>query len=329
MSQESLLGLLRRVTTNPAHRRELFEGLDSYAKAIRNSALPVIDYKTFLKSIHDVILRSESAVKSELLRIIRYGFVTSAHGDEIIAEEVHWLVIGSFEREGGELTERMQALKLMKAFISISPDTFPIGFARSLVAAAGQIDDGFRRVSLETLRELALANSYLVACCNGFKVLVEASVDPSLQDIADILLLTVLHLISQPNSRVNINVVLDLRILLSAFTDLDAAEGKDHRARLAMARSAVVTVMRTWVGVVLLTSDPLGLQVLIRLLKDSKVSPVVQETALETLTELFAPVVVKVSRLSSSINAYCSFRNLVVASSCPCSVEKTTSYRKL
>ena len=86
MSQESLLNLLLRVNNNPVQRRELFEGLDSYAKGLRRNPLPVGDYKTFLKTVHDIYIRSESAVKSELLRIIRYGFVTPAHGDEIITE---------------------------------------------------------------------------------------------------------------------------------------------------------------------------------------------------------------------------------------------------
>jgi len=189
----------------------------------------------------------------------------------------------------------MQALKLMKQFIAVAPMEFPFGFARSLVATSAQTGDGFRRVAIETLRELALANSYLVACCNGMKVLVEAAVDPALHDAADSLLLSVLHLVSQPSSRVNINMALDLRTLLSAFTDMDATEGKEYRARLAAAKAAVITLMRTWVGIVHLTSDPLGLRVLVGLLRDNKVAPLVQDVVLDTLTELFAPVVVKVS----------------------------------
>lgn len=86
MSQESLLSLLFRVNTNPTQRRELFEGLDAFAKIIQKTPFTVANYKSFLGAIHDVIVHSESAVKSELLRIVRYGFATPAHGDEIIAE---------------------------------------------------------------------------------------------------------------------------------------------------------------------------------------------------------------------------------------------------
>ena len=46
---------------------------------------------------------------------------------------------------------------------------------------------------------------------------------------------------------------------------------KDHPSRLQAAKAALVTIMRTWVGIVQLTSDPLGLTILIRLLRDSKV----------------------------------------------------------
>lgn len=206
-------------------------------------------------------------------------------------------MISSFERDGGDMTERMQALKLMKHFITISPTRFPFGFARSLIAASSQPEDTFRRVAIETLRVLALANSHLVACCNGFKVLVEAIVDPALQDVSDGILMSILHLVSQPTSRVDISVAMDLRILLSAFTDMDVVEGKEYKARLIAAKTACVTVMRSWVGVIQLTSDPLGLRVLVLLLKDSKASPTVQDAILDTLIELFAPVVVKQKQL--------------------------------
>ena len=52
---------------------------------------------------------------------------------------------------------------------------------------------------------------------------------------------------------------------------MDLVGTKDHPAKLQAAKAALVVILRTWVGIVQLTSDPLGLPTLIKLLKDSKV----------------------------------------------------------
>ena len=120
----------------------------------------------------------------------------------------------SYEREQ-DVTERMQAIKLIRKYITIMPNEFPISFTRSLIAVASNVEDSFRRVTIEVLRELSLFNSQLVATCYGFKVLIEAIIDPTLSDIAEPILMTILQLVSDPKSRGNIRVMLNQRILVS------------------------------------------------------------------------------------------------------------------
>lgn len=120
----------------------------------------------------------------------------------------------SYERQE-DVTERMQSIKLIRKYTSIMPNDFPISFVRSLVAVAANVEDSFRRVTIEVLRELSLVNSHLVAACYGFKVLIEAVIDPTLQDIAEPILMTILQLVSDPKSRGNIRVILNQRILVS------------------------------------------------------------------------------------------------------------------
>jgi hypothetical protein len=110
-------------------------------------------------------------------------------------------VIVSLEKDSELSWERMQALKLIKKFLDISPDTLPIGFARSLVAIASEKGDNFRRVSLETLRQIGSCNAQ-VACDSGaFRVLFDAVLDPSTSHLAECILMTVLHLLNSPNTR--------------------------------------------------------------------------------------------------------------------------------
>jgi rapamycin-insensitive companion of mTOR len=49
---------------------------------------------------------------------------------------------------------------------------------------------------------------------------------------------------------------LDVQSLLSAFTDLDWPAGVERLHRWYASKGAVVALMRSWTGVILLTSDP-------------------------------------------------------------------------
>ena len=110
-------------------------------------------------------------------------------------------IITSFERDGDYTVERIQALKLMGKVLSISPALFPISFARSLVAVANSKEDSFRKVCIETIRELSLANPKLVATVNGYSCMLEVVIDPITQELSDSILLTILYLLNDPNIR--------------------------------------------------------------------------------------------------------------------------------
>jgi hypothetical protein len=57
---------------------------------------------------------------------------------------------------------------------------------------------------------------------------------------------------------------------LSPFTDLDS-EPSVLVVKWPCAKNAFVTIMRSWTGVIQLTSDELGLSTLVRMLRDTKV----------------------------------------------------------
>ena len=63
---------------------EVLEGLDNFAKSVAKSPLSIEAYTLYLKTIHDILVRAETTVRSELLRIIRYGLTSPLHCVEII-----------------------------------------------------------------------------------------------------------------------------------------------------------------------------------------------------------------------------------------------------
>lgn len=94
----------------------------------------------------------------------------------------------------------------MGKVLAIAPILYPISFARSLVAVANSKEDSFRKICIETLRELSLVNAKLVASVNGYSCLLEAVIDPITQELADNILLTILYLLNDPSIRLRITV---------------------------------------------------------------------------------------------------------------------------
>jgi rapamycin-insensitive companion of mTOR len=74
--------------------------------------------------------------------------------------------------------------------------------------------------------------------------------------MAEPILLTLLFLVNDPIRRSFVRPSLDLQVLLSPFTNTDVPPGGERSSRLEIARSMVVTMMRTWPGLFILTSDP-------------------------------------------------------------------------
>ena len=163
----------------------------------------------------------------------------------------------------------------------------PPCFVRSLVAVASHKEDNCRRVCLEALRELAITNTAIVAHCDGIRVLFDAILDSACQDLAESLVLTVLFIMNDASTRQYIRLPIDLHILFAPFTETDIPAGTERRQRWAASRNAIVTMMRSWTGILMLASEPRGgLRSLVELLL-SPVSEDVQKEILSTLCEIF------------------------------------------
>jgi len=193
--------------------------------------------------------------------------------------------------------ERMQALKLIEKTRSIAPRIFPIAFARSLVAIANHKEDVFRKISIEALRSLSMVNPALVASVDGFIPLLDAIIEPINPSMADSILLTILYLLNDPYTRHLVSGSIDLRVLISPFTDLDSSSN-ELAVKWNASRSAIVLAMRTWVGLIHLTSDHMGWATLVRMLRDPKVPMPTQEIILDMITEIFEPITQKIKKVN-------------------------------
>ena len=235
------------------------------------------------------------------------------------------MIVVDFETFVSEPLIRTEAVKVMKSFLEVSPMSFPIEFACSLVSVASQgrvlVEGGvvleadeFRQISIQILKSLAHNNYQTVARASGFKVLLDAVLDPhgkngfeikdngrqsentsqqrarSDRSLADSIILTILYLLDDPKSRAFLRSYIDLRVIFAPFIELDTVNDPRTQERRQNAKNAIVCMMRTWTGIVLLTSDPDCLPKLVSLI-EFKISENVKLDIIDCIIELFAPLI--------------------------------------
>ena len=168
-----------------------------------------------------------------------------------------------------QASEKLQALKLVRHLMDVAPEHLPRGLALTLVAVAEDRsgkDSTFSRATLETLRDMLVCNTELVANAGGVPTVLSAMLEAESDELAESLAFTLLYLINDPEKRKHVRPSLDLQALFSAFTDSDVAVDEQQRSKLSRSRRAIVTMMRSWTGLFFLCSDIYGLRTLVQTL---------------------------------------------------------------
>jgi rapamycin-insensitive companion of mTOR len=137
---------------------------------------------------------------------------------------------------------------------------------QSLICISEHKSDDFRRVCIDALRDVTVVNPAVVASCSGVAVIVQLILDPTCRDVASSLSLTLLYLMDHDATRRFLRPQQDLLSLLAVFTDTATAANDDKEATRSCAHRSLITIMRSWPGILCLTSDPLALRALVQLL---------------------------------------------------------------
>lgn len=193
----------------------------SLANSIEKNPVSPEQFRLFLEEVHDYLINLDSAKKSSIFRTIRLCILSPGHVKTLITHDITWVVIISLEQDNeSNIMERTQALKIIEKVRKIAPDLFPASFGRSLVAISNSKEDSFRKVCIDSLRELALLNPAVVATVHGFPTLLDAVVDPINQDSAENILFTLVYLFNDPQTRKVVAPCVDLKILVSCCSVL-------------------------------------------------------------------------------------------------------------
>ncbi|KAL5015873.1 hypothetical protein ScPMuIL_005462 [Solemya velum] len=225
------------------------------------------------------LLHEAKEVRAATLRVIRYLLQDSESLDVLFSFHIEYLIARSIDLCLDNELERIHALKLVRKVAHFGAEKFPTCLVYPLVAICndGSAErDRMLRVCLCTLCELVFHNTELVAQCGGISTLLRVVLDcHQYPRVNEALVCTTLHLLNHPRSRHYIRFNTDLEQLLAPFTDChyrynpdgDQSVSEDREIRFAASKMAVVTIMRSWPGIIrFCRPDGSGLQSLIGIL---------------------------------------------------------------
>lgn len=218
-------------------------------------------------------------VRAAALRAIRYLLKDEITVKSILRVNLPIFIVRSIDVVLENRTERIQALRLVRKFLSISPQLFPPAFTRSLVAIAqdGLTEhDSLTRACWALLAELSImcpTSSTKDTQNNAFNAIMDATLAGNQpHGMCESLIATLLYLLNWPNYRCLIRGELDLQIFVAPFTDshytapllkdqkqgmnqstkFDADPYDQRESRFNAAKITLISILRSWQGLIYL-----------------------------------------------------------------------------
>ncbi|GAM19472.1 hypothetical protein SAMD00019534_026470 [Acytostelium subglobosum LB1] len=262
----------------------------------------LIPIAQFLKSVRVFLASPPKTMRTSALRVIRYYATTSKFIQEIVNLKIHYFITRSLERDKHSEAERIQALKLIRTIMEIDCSQMPPCIVKTLVAIAENQEDNFCRVCLETLCEVAIRNPQTTAQSNGIRMLFDAVLDPFYHGTQESLLIAILYILNEERTRVFVRPTSDLEIILSPLTNSltlgikikglskEKEKEKEKDDELNMKKwtgsiKAVITLLKSWIGIISLASDEQGLKSIVDALKMPQLE--LNDKILDALFDIF------------------------------------------
>lgn len=159
-----------------------------------------------------MLVDNDKQIRVQACRAIRYITCSSQVLSQMISLNIPIFMMRSLEREDNKyLWERLQSLKWIRHLMDNYADQIPRCIIMSLIAIAQNGKDEYRRICLDSLRELCITNPCIIAECNGFKLLIDCILQYQLSDISNSVLLTILYILDHPKTRKHLRPSLDIQ----------------------------------------------------------------------------------------------------------------------
>ena len=254
-----------------------------------------------------IILRTFLASKERDLRATSlklYRYMSNNENIFIILKEAHveHFIIRSFEVEGKN-SERLEACKLIRKWLEISPKTFPKAICNSLIALSESENDDFKDFGLEALRLLSSSNLMIVAWSGGIKVLINAILDIKCsQALSENIIFTLSYLLNEAETRKYLKNGQEIIRIFGVFTEHESGlKENELESVIKLSRKVIVLMSRSWAGLIYLASN--GLKDIITNLKHP-IKPIIKEGILDTITDMLNIPVESSAKSYNLLNNY-------------------------
>ncbi|XP_064605282.1 rapamycin-insensitive companion of mTOR-like [Liolophura sinensis] len=227
------------------------------------------------------LLHEAKEVRAATLRTIRYLLSDQESLDYLFTLHIDYLIARSLDVCLDNEVERVHAIRLIRKISQLNPHKLPPSLIYPLVAIGNdgaQERDRMTKVSLASICEIAFHNASVISHCGGVSAILHNIIDCQLYPrVNESLVATILYLLNHPRTRHFIKINIDLEQLVAPFTDChykhsgaDTGEkslSDDKESRFAASKMAIVTVMKSWPGMIrLCRPDGSGLQSLVGIL---------------------------------------------------------------
>uniref|UniRef100_A0A7S4N8Y7 Uncharacterized protein n=1 Tax=Paramoeba aestuarina TaxID=180227 RepID=A0A7S4N8Y7_9EUKA len=249
----------------------------------------------FVKTIRNYMVHESRTIRTVCLRLISCVIDRAGIVNELIAKGVYYFVCRCLEREKTLSWERIEAFKVLRKTLEIYPELIPPYCVNSLASVAKDKTDLFTRTALDSLIEIAIRNPEIVTATNNVHVLFDAVLDfpyeekKSADDFSErrqaAILGAIIYLVNNGKTRNYINLKIHLPILLAPITDAvhSNCSAPDLLGGIFWSCKAVVSLMRSWSGFIVLASEG-GLSLLVSALTLPSID--VKECVIDSLFEI-------------------------------------------
>ncbi|KAJ7761527.1 Rapamycin-insensitive companion of mTOR, N-term-domain-containing protein [Mycena maculata] len=210
--------------------------------------------------------KASQKCRAAAYRLIRHMLVDADSVKRIGAQTLDWYMVRSLTRDNKYLMEKEQVIKLIRTLVEVGTvrnefrgaggcGTVPLSGAvmRAFVAVAEHAEDPFRPICIQTLAEILVIDTDLVARTGGMRFLLHALGEGPLE-VAPILASAFLYIVDSPRTRAYLQVGADLEMAFSAVTDA-YGKGPDHADRMRGCTKVIQLMLRSWSGLMYFCMD--------------------------------------------------------------------------
>ncbi|KAF7987507.1 hypothetical protein HCN44_003269 [Aphidius gifuensis] len=230
--------------------------LNAFVGLINDDSIDCHEYgftsEELLKCLRIGLVQETTQVRAAALRAIRY--LLKNKDDIILINKLNYpyFIARSMDIFIRNDIERIQALRVVRKILVISPNDISPILARSLISLCDDdVEDNERPVSvfLATLCELGILNSNLFINCGGTGTLLRSASRGLSSSMVESVVGVLLHLLTNPDTRNNISLKLLAAPYCELYTSKNDRSRVDREVAFTASKQALLSILRSYPGI--------------------------------------------------------------------------------